>query len=70
MAPAERQFLARVEQGQLAAIVKLGFQYSCIDAFGLVARHVLGPSHRTTATAFLDGPTSWYQAALIFDRWI
>ncbi len=54
MAPAERQFLTRVEQGQLAAIVKLGFQCSCIDAVGLVAWHVLDLSHRTTATALLD----------------
>jgi hypothetical protein len=54
MAPAERQFLARIEQGQLDAVVKLGFQCSCIDAFDLVARHTLS--------------SRFNQAALMFER--
>ncbi len=39
MAPAEWQLLARIEQGQLAAIVQLGFQCPRIDAFDLIGRH-------------------------------
>ena len=39
MAPAERQLLARVEQGDLAAIVQLRLQCPRIDAFDLIGRH-------------------------------
>ena len=54
MPPPNGSFLTRVEQSDLAAIVKLGLQCSCIDAVGLVAWHVLDLSHRTTATALPD----------------
>jgi len=46
MAPAERQLLARIEQGQLAAIVQLGFQCLRIDAFDLIGRHAALPAVR------------------------
>ena len=39
VALAERPFLARVEQGQLAAVVKLGLQGPRIDPFDLAIRH-------------------------------
>src|SRR3974377_51283 len=44
MAPAERQFLACVEQAQLAAVMKLSFQCPCIDPLDLVARHASSPA--------------------------